>query len=313
MNAIKSQINNWTMSKTHIMPDNMTIVPFPDMNEPLKIRKKSLNTVIRSPENNYHNSIYYRIRKSYAISGEKKQINCSPGYLLDEMEMINRMTGAGIFILEDDDFMLSGRLRSQWISEFIEGLHKRKLHNKIYWKILYRLEKAETSFDHVIEDIEFLQEIGKKEEVIIHFTKAVSNNGIPIPDVFIHGERLKSMTPLPDHSFADKRMNWLQHFFTLAFQRRDPERNVLADDLEFARLDSLMLGKFYPNRYDVQIYKNGVLRLIQAANQQSIETLSKIVHFMSSCSEIQIIEDWYFVQCMAQKERYAQRLSLIHI
>ena len=312
MNSINSRTNSLMMPNNHNKSDAPTMT-LTDRNEQVNLQMETGYNPMASPWTGYINNLYSSIRKTNKLSDAAAGGYNSPQSVLDEMEMIQRKYHTGVFILDDDHFMPSGRLHSQWISKFIEGLYQRKMNDCILWKISYAIDRTEQSLENIIEDIEFFQEIGKLGEVIVYFTRSSSEAELSASEAFVNQNRKLAADILPGSFCTDNRIKWLQQFHMLAFQRSNGERTILTDDLEFARFDSLLLEKFYPHRYDTQIYKKGILRLIRAANQQSIETMSKMTHFMSSRSEKQIIEDWNFVQYLAQKEKHAQRLISMEV
>jgi anaerobic magnesium-protoporphyrin IX monomethyl ester cyclase len=172
----------------------------------------------------------------------------------------------------------------------------------------FMLLNPETTFESIQRDIEFLKYIGNLGEAVVHFTKMLPYAGTPVSKKLLVQNRLKGTVSIPDYTYIDSRLDWLQHFFTIAFHHRNFESSGLVERLRFAKLDSIILDKYYTDKYDTKRYKQAINQLIKAANLQCVETMGMMTHFMSQRSEKQIIDEWNFVQYVMEEELRAQRI-----
>jgi anaerobic magnesium-protoporphyrin IX monomethyl ester cyclase len=178
---------------------------------------------------------------------------------------------------------------------------------KMPFEFGFMLFNPETTFEGIFKDIEFLSKIGDSGEAIVHFTKMLPYAGTIVADQLNKSKRLKGTLSNPDYTYFDKRLDWLQHFFTLAFHFRNFEKSGLVESLRFAKFDSIVLEKFYPDQFDTSGYRYGIKELIKAANLQCTETMRLIATFVSDKTENQIIKGIDIIHHLINEEFSAQR------
>ncbi len=314
----------------------------------------------------YYNCSFCSIHEFYSSSPGPNRRARSPANVVREMEQLFYERNIRIFIFEDDDFLMNSSVCRQWISDFVMGLKKKKISDKILWRISCRIDDVDgelikkmmeaglmsvyigiesgnnqglkiynkhytvddiyngiatlqdlkipfefgfmilnpyTTFATLKEDIVFLKEIGKSGQAIVHFTKMVPYAGTTIAYRLKKERRLKGTLASPDYTYKDPRLELLQLFFTQAFHFRNFDNNGLVERLRHAKLDSVVLNKFFSHKYDSQLYTEIIQDLIRKSNEVCLEKMSLAVNFMDMQSENEILDNWHFLEYLVQEEK----------
>jgi hypothetical protein len=164
----------------------------------------------------------------------------------------------------------------------------------------------ESTFATVKEDIAFLKEIGKDGQCVINFTKMVPYAGTPIAGKLKKEGRLEGTIDSPDYNYRDPRLELLQMFFTQAFHFRNFANDGLVERLRLAKFDAIVLNKFFSDKYDSDSYARAVRALIQRCNDIALEKMSLSANFMDKRNEEDILNNWQFLQSMAEEEKYVE-------
>ena len=108
----------------------------------------------------YHCS-FCSIREFYSRPpGPLKRMR-RPEMVVKEMELLYKQLNASIFMFQDDDFPVSGKIGKEWNAIFCEELAKRGLSEKILWKINCRPDEVEADgFRHMKNSGLFLVYLG---------------------------------------------------------------------------------------------------------------------------------------------------------
>lgn len=91
----------------------------------------------------YYNCSFCSIQQFYRASPGQKRRSRSPSDVVDEMEKLFHEHGIRIFIFEDDDMFMKGTQQKLWIENLVEELEKRKLGDKILWRISCRVDDVD--------------------------------------------------------------------------------------------------------------------------------------------------------------------------
>jgi hypothetical protein len=65
---------------------------------------------------------------------------------------LHEQRSAKIFLFQDDDFPIVGRVWRQWALDFVEELYRQKLVGKVIWKINCRADVVETELFEIMRD-----------------------------------------------------------------------------------------------------------------------------------------------------------------
>ncbi|CAG1003781.1 MAG: radical SAM protein [Candidatus Methanoperedens sp.] len=166
----------------------------------------------------------------------------------------------------------------------------------------FMILSPESNFETVKEDIVFLKKISKSGQSVINFTKMVPYAGTPISSKLQNEGRLKGTIDSPDYTYTDSRLELLQLFFTMAFHSRNFDSSGLVERLRLAKFDAIVLNKFFSDKYDTRAYINALRDLIRQSNDIALEKMSMAVNFMSKREEDEILDNWQFLQYLAQEE-----------
>jgi len=90
----------------------------------------------------YYDCSFCIIREFYTLPpGPIKRIR-NPEKVVGEMEMLHKDSDCSIFLFQDDDFPVAIPQNGKWIKQFCELLSKKKLVDKIMWKISCRPDEV---------------------------------------------------------------------------------------------------------------------------------------------------------------------------
>jgi anaerobic magnesium-protoporphyrin IX monomethyl ester cyclase len=314
----------------------------------------------------YYDCSFCSIHRFYAESPGPRRRARSPANVAQEMESLFHERGIRIFIFEDDDLFMRGRVQRQWIEGLVQELKQRGIADQILWRVSCRVDDVDshlisqmmqaglmsvyigiesgneeglriynkhygvddirqavaklrslgirfefgfmvlnpyTTFDTLLEDIAFLDEIGQDGQAVVEFTKMAPYAGTPIASQLEQEGRLVGTLAAPDYAFLDPRLGLFQLFLSAAFHVRNFDDHGLAERLRFAKLDTSVVDKFFPGRYDAKAYSGAIQDLIRRSNAAAVEKLGMAARFMQSHTKEQIIEHWPLVEHLVLEEK----------
>ena len=128
------------------LEENLDAFPVP-VRRPLReyVLGKKYATLLAGRGCFYHCS-FCSIREFYSRPpGSIKRLR-NPEKVVQEMELLHKQMDASIFMFQDDDFPVAGKIGIEWSERFCKELHKKGLPKKILWKINCRPDevKADT-------------------------------------------------------------------------------------------------------------------------------------------------------------------------
>ncbi len=90
-----------------------------------------------------HDCLICNVREFYQqLSGPKKRIR-RPEVVVQEMELLHHEKDCSVFLFQDDDFPVRTAEGSEWIKTFCRELDRKKLDDKIMWKINCRPDEVD--------------------------------------------------------------------------------------------------------------------------------------------------------------------------
>jgi radical SAM superfamily enzyme YgiQ (UPF0313 family) len=177
---------------------------------------------------------------------------------------------------------------------------------KMPFEFGFMILNPESTFSTVKEDIAFLKEIGKNGQSVINFTKMVPYAGTPIAMQLKREGRLIGTIDSPDYNYKDPRLELLQMFFTQAFHSRNFANDGLVERLRHAKFDAIVLNKFFSDKYNTDTYARTIRDMIQRSNNLALENMSISANFMDKRNENEILDNWQFLQHLAEQEKFAE-------
>lgn len=314
----------------------------------------------------HYDCSFCSIQQFYRESAGPRRRARSPSNVVEEMEHLFYERGIRLFIFEDDDLFMKGRVQRQWIDNLVKELKAKKIADKILWRISCRVDDVDaeplgkmmdaglmsvyigiesgnnqglktynkhytvddiyktldilqalripfefgfmilnpdTTFATIKEDILFLKEIGKAGQAVVDFTKMIPYAGTPIARKLENEGRLEGTLDSPDYSCTDPRLGLLQLFFTEAFHFRNFDDRGLVERLRLAKFDVSVLNKFFSDKHNAPSYAQGIRELIRRSNETALEKMSLAVNFMEKRSEEEILDQWPYLELLAQEEK----------
>lgn len=166
----------------------------------------------------------------------------------------------------------------------------------------------DSTFETIQENVTFLEKLTAGGQAVAHFSKMIPYAGTSIAQRLAKEGKLAGTIASPDYSFADKRLSILQFFASEVFNFRNFSPQGLVERLRIAKFDSIIMKKFFINRYDANFYETKVRELIQQSNDSALETLSLAANFMKSRTEEEILSHWALMERLAAEENYKEEL-----
>jgi anaerobic magnesium-protoporphyrin IX monomethyl ester cyclase len=166
----------------------------------------------------------------------------------------------------------------------------------------------DSTFESIHENIKLLEKITDGGQAIAHFSKMVPYAGTLISKRLERERKLGGTIASPDYNFNDERLHILQFFSSNVFNFRNFHEGGLVERLRTAKFDSIVMKKFFSDRYDVDAYENRVKTLIQQSNDSALETLSIATNFMKNRTEKEIYAHWPLLEQISLDEQYKEEL-----
>ena len=164
-----------------------------------------------------------------------------------------------------------------------------------------------STFDSIKENIAFLGEICKDGRAVAHFTKMMPYAGTTIAQSLKNEGRLIGDVVFPNYSYEDKRVALLERFVIKTFNDMMFGEDGLVSLILCAKFDSVVLEKFFSDKYDTQKYSKSVRSLTNRCNESALETMSLAVKFMEKRSYEEILYHWEMLELLGQQELDVQK------
>lgn len=174
---------------------------------------------------------------------------------------------------------------------------------KIQYEFGFMLLNPDSTLATVREDISFLKEIGSTGQAVVNFTKMLPYAGTPIANRLENEGRLEGTIASPDYKYQDPKLDLLQLFFTQAFHFRNFDNNGLVERLRHIKFDSIVLEKFYSDKYETHFYSQTIRDLIRESNAHCLEKMSLAVRFIEDQNEEEIVSNWHVLERFIDEER----------
>lgn len=125
--------------------ENLDDLPFPlRENESLIVLGKIASPILAG-RGCTRNCAFCSIRRFYLEApGNKKRIRSAKD-VVKEMKCLNEERRVSIFLFQDDDFPLHGKVGRRWIEQFLNILDSTDFTGKIIWKISCRADEVESN------------------------------------------------------------------------------------------------------------------------------------------------------------------------
>lgn len=200
------------------------------------------------------------------------------------------------------------------LETFNKGYAADKIHEQL--NLLHDLELSfefgflilnpNSTISSVKEDVLFLKNVSSNSDAVIAFSKMIPYAGTPIASSLKKKDLLSGTIASPDYRYRDSKLELLESFLAQVFHFRNYNKQGLVVRLRNAKMDAWIIEKFYSKEYDTKAYAKSLRDLIHMCNSTCIETLSLAVNFIEQMSVEDIINNWYYLDDLAQKEKNSE-------
>ncbi len=122
---------------------NLDLLPYPDRDfAPLRVLGRTIMPLLAS-RGCARTCSFCSIHTFYRTAPGKVVRTRRPAEVVREMTTLHEQRGATIFLFQDDDFPLSGKVWRRWANEFVDELHRADLPGRVIWKINCRADAVE--------------------------------------------------------------------------------------------------------------------------------------------------------------------------
>lgn len=122
--------------------DDLDTLPFPHRSKSFQCMGKNYAHILAS-RGCIRNCSFCSVRKFYGTPPGRLRRTRSPANIVEEMNELYNKYESSVFLFQDDDFILLGRLGRKWILDFIQQLEVEGLADKILWKISCRSDEVD--------------------------------------------------------------------------------------------------------------------------------------------------------------------------
>ncbi|MGV8127036.1 MAG: B12-binding domain-containing radical SAM protein [Methanothrix sp.] len=158
-----------------------------------------------------------------------------------------------------------------------------------------------STLNSIRKDIHFLRDLCKSGKAVVHFTKMFPYVGTAIARRLEEEGRLQGPESSPDYRFNDPRVDLLQEFFSKEFYHILFSGFGLVSRLQFAHFEAVIMQRFFRGQIDVDKHMSDLCTATAIFNESILNAMEKVVDFMESRSEKEIMRDWQHLEREADK------------
>lgn len=133
---------------------DLDLLPFPVRSDSVMTHRGLGICSMLASRGCYYDCSFCSIHQFYREPPGPMRRTRSPSNVVQEMEYLFKTRGVRIFIFKDDDLCTKGHKQQKWIEDFAYELRRRKIADKILWRISCRVDEVDT------ELMEMLKEVG---------------------------------------------------------------------------------------------------------------------------------------------------------
>ncbi len=123
--------------------ENLDQLPYPERNyTPEAVLGRSIMPIIAS-RGCARTCSFCSIHTFYRAAPGKIVRTRKPAEVVKEMKMLHEERGITIFLFQDDDFPLFGKVWRKWANEFVDELHRSGLPERVIWKMNCRADAVD--------------------------------------------------------------------------------------------------------------------------------------------------------------------------
>ena len=131
---------------------NLDSLPYPDRNfEPETALGRKAMPLLAS-RGCARTCSFCSIQTFYRAAPGKVVRTRNPAKVVEEMRMLHEERGITIFLFQDDDFPLYGKVWRRWATDFVNELNRSGLSRRVIWKISCRVDSVEAELFAAMRD-----------------------------------------------------------------------------------------------------------------------------------------------------------------
>ena len=159
----------------------------------------------------------------------------------------------------------------------------------------------------VRESIGFLEDIGRRGDVAVHFTKMYPYVGTPVAARLAAEGRLAGTDAAPDYSFRDRRLDLFQGFLSEAFHERNFGAEGLVGVGRMAAFDLELITRFGNGGRADASYSRTIRRTTAEGNLVATSAMRLALSAIEARSATQCVAAWPYLQEIARIARETDR------
>jgi len=148
----------------------------------------------------------------------------------------------------------------------------------------FMLLDPDSSIASVAESVGFLERLGARGDVSVHFTKMYPYVGTALAARLAAEGRLAGTEAQPDYRFLDPRLDLFQGFLAEAFQVRNFDPAGLVSVSRMAAFDIEIVARFDPGRHGLKGYAAAARRITAEGNAVAVAAMRKVLAALASVS-----------------------------
>lgn len=131
------------LTPARALVEDLDQLPYPERNyEPEAVLGRSIMPILAS-RGCARTCSFCSIHTFYRAAPGKIVRTRKPAEVVREMRMLHEERGITIFLFQDDDFPLFGKVWRRWANEFVDELHRNGLPGRVIWKMNCRADAVE--------------------------------------------------------------------------------------------------------------------------------------------------------------------------
>ena len=171
----------------------------------------------------------------------------------------------------------------------------------------FMLLDPDSTFASVGESIGFLEDIGRRGDVAVHFTKMYPYVGTPIAARLAAEGRLAGTDAAPDYSFRDRRLDLFQGFLSEAFHERNFGAEGLVGVGRMAAFDLELITRLGAAGRANASYARTIRRITAEGNFVATSAMRLALSALEARSVTQCLAAWPYLQELARVARETDR------
>lgn len=167
----------------------------------------------------------------------------------------------------------------------------------------FMLLDPDSTFASVGESVRFLESLGRRGDVSVHFTKMYPYVGTAVAARLMAERRLAGTDAAPDYSFLDPRLDLLQGFLSEAFHERNFGADGLVSASRMATFDLELLTRFGPAGRGTRAYGAAIRSITAEGNAVATSAVRRALAALEGRSLGACVAAWPHLMKLARIAR----------